>query len=388
MRILIYTGKGGVGKTTVSASTAYSLAKQGKKVLIMSTDQAHSLQDSLEYQLSNEPQEVYKNLYALEIDSVEESKKIWGNLKDYFKQIISEKANGGIEADEALLFPGIDEIFALLRVLEIYKKNEYDVLIIDCAPTGQSLSLLTYSEKLQMLADTILPMVRNVNSVFGSFISKKTTVPKPRDIVFEEVANLIPKLNELQEILRDENTTSVRIICTPEQIVFEEAKRNYTWLELYGFNVDAVYINKIYPEKALTDYFEPWKALQNKNLNLIEENFLNQKIFKLELQSEEIYGEKSLDKISQLLYENINPDEIFFKKQSFYIEDIQGTRTLIIPLSFAKQEEISMFKEGNDIIISWLNETRRFHLPEKLCRRNISQYVYENGKLKISMDYD
>ena len=142
MRIIIYTGKGGVGKTSIAAATASHLANLGKKVLLLSTDQAHSLQDSLDHPLTYYPQEVFPNLEAMEIDSTEESKKAWGNLRDYLRQIISEKANGGLEAEEALLFPGLDEVFALLQILEIYQENRYDVLIVDCAPTGQSLSML------------------------------------------------------------------------------------------------------------------------------------------------------------------------------------------------------------------------------------------------------
>ncbi|WP_101473570.1 ArsA family ATPase [Fusobacterium sp.] len=388
MRILFYTGKGGVGKTTISAVTGNFLASNGQKVLVMSTDQAHSLEDCFAKKLSSEPKEIYKNLYAMEIDPVEEGAKVWTNMQQYIKEIIYKKANYGIEADEALMFPGFDEIFALLYILKVYEEKKYDVLIVDCAPTGQSLSMLTYAEKIQMIADAVIPMVKNINSIFGSFISKKTSVPKPKDIVFDEFSALVERLTKLYKILKNQEETSIRIVTTPEHIVIEEAKRNYTWLKLYGFNVDAIYLNKLYPAEMLTGYFSDWEKYQQESIEIVQESFHKQKIFMLELQNNEILGKEKLDDIGEIFYTICNPLSIFTKTEDFFIEDKNGTRTLCIELPFVKdRDEISVFKDGNDIVISWLNETRRFHLPEKLRKREISDYIYEYGYLKIKMDY-
>ena len=389
MRILIYTGKGGVGKTSIAASTAVKIARTGKKVLVMSTDQAHSLGDSLCMELGTEPGEVFPGLDAMEIDPTRESRRAWGTLQDYLRQLISQKANGGIESDEVLLFPGLEELCSLIRILDLYEEGNYDVLVVDCAPTGETLSLLRYPERLSVLADRLLPMVRGVTSIFGGLISRKTTVPKPRDMVFAEFDTLVKRLNALQKILRDRSVTSMRIVTTPERIVLEEARRSFTWINEYDFGVDAVCINKIYPEEAMKGYFEGWQQMQRESLQLAAESFPGRRQFSLLLQDAEIRGIPALEKAGDELYEGDDPAQIYCREEAFRMEyDLKtGIRSLIISLPYADAEEIRTEKEGDDLILFVRNEVRRLRLPDILCRRDLDGQTFENGELTIRFGY-
>lgn len=387
MRIILYTGKGGVGKTSISAATARFISQFGKKVLIMSTDIAHSLGDSFDLNLSAEITKISNTLDAVEINPVVEGKKAWKNLQNYLKEIIINKSTEKIQVEEALMFPGLDELLALLFLLDRYEEDYYDVIIVDCAPTGETLSMLSYSENLQVLVDKIIPMLRNFNSAIGSFISKKTSVPKPRDIVFDELEILIKRLEGLQAILRNRNITSVRLVTTTEKIPIDEARRNYTWLQLYDFGIDAVYINKIYPKSAFEGYFVEWENIQKENIKIVKESFINQKIFYLELQEEELRGIAMLDKISDSLYSNTKAEDIFCNEESFYITEEKGTKIFIVNMPFADIEDIFVKKDENDLILSFKNQVRRFHLPDSLKRREITDYTYLDGKLNIRLDY-
>ena len=388
MRILFYTGKGGVGKTSIAAATAVSLAHRGKKVMIMSTDQAHSLGDVFECPLDGSAKRVTEGLDALELDPGAEGRKAWGNLKDYLRQIISDKANGGLAAEEALLFPGLEELFSLLKILEICDEDAYDVLIVDCAPTGETLSLLRYPERLCVLSDSILPSIRSMNRAFGGLISRKTTVPKPRDEVFAEFERLVKQLNRLQEILRDRQRVSLRIVATPERIVLEEARRSYSWLQAFDFGVDAVFINRILPAEALKGYFEAWIPLQEKSLQLARESFPGQRIFPLELQSRELRGIPRLLDAAHLLYGEEDPSGVWCTETAFRMEDEMGTRKFIVHLPHLQKEDIGVAQDGGDLILTIRNETRRFHLPDRVSRRRASGWTYDGNELCIHMDYD
>ena len=194
MRVIIYTGKGGVGKTSMAAATACEIAKRGKNVLVMSTDQAHSLGDSFDCKIGKEPTNIAENLYAMEIDTVYESEKSWRNIKDYFKQLLTIKGGNGIEVEELLVFPGLEELFSMFKILEVCENGCYDTIIVDCAPTGETLALLKYPERLSGMLKKVLPVKRASVKSVGPVVEKVMNIPMPQDNVFDDIEYLMDKM--------------------------------------------------------------------------------------------------------------------------------------------------------------------------------------------------
>lgn len=390
MRIILYTGKGGVGKTSIAAATAYKLAREGKRVIIISTDQAHSLGDSLERKLGPEPVTVAKNLDALEVNVVKESEEAWGNLRGYLKQLLTTKANDGMEADELLVFPGLEELFSLFKILDIYEKNQYDVLIVDCAPTGETLSLLKFPEMFGTLVETVLPVKRKAAKTVGPVVERVTKFPMPKDNVFDDIERLMAKLERLQVLMLDKELVSIRIVTTPEKIVIKETKRNFTWLHLYDYNVDAIIVNKVYPKEALEGYFNQWVKLQEEGLAELQDSFRDIPMFTLMLQKNELKSLPVLKAVSGF-YGDIDPVKVLAAQKIFSISpvgDNDGSYKMEIYLPFAEKDEMELGQKNGEIQLAIKNEKRCFALPDALKGLEIVSAKLEKGILSIKFSKD
>lgn len=387
MRIIFYTGKGGVGKTSVAAATACKLADQGKKVLVMSTDQAHSLGDSFGKKLTGEPLQLKENLYAMEIDAVSESEKAWGKLRGYLKELLVSHAQNGLEAEELLVFPGLEELFSLFKILDLYEGKEQcaslDLLIIDCAPTGETLSLLKFPEQFGNLLRTLLPVERTMARVAGPAVEKVAKIPMPKDDVFEELTHLVDKLERLQLLMNDRAVVSLRIVTTPEKIVLREAKHNFTCLHLYGYQVDAIIVNRIYPQHALEGYFQAWIFQQEESMRELKESFGEIPLLTLELQDHELQGIEALTEAAGLLYGDKDPMDIFFSDCLMKTEKQNGGILLKLSLPFAEKEEIDLEASGTELMITVKNERRRFMIPDMLKGKEVAGARFHEGWLMV-----
>lgn len=384
MRIILYTGKGGVGKTTIAAATACKISSENKKVLILSTDQAHSLSDSFDIKLSNEPKEVSKNVYAMEIDTIKENEKVWGDLKTYINKLMVLRSEESIETEELLVFPGFEELLSLIKVKEFHDSGEYDVLIVDCAPTGETMSLLKFPDLFKVWMEKIFPIKRKTAKILGKPIESVLKIPMPDDSVFDDIELLYNKIDELHSIMLDKEKVSIRIVTTPEKIVVKEAKRSFSYLHLFDYNVDGIIINKIFPKESIKGYFEKWEQIQSESIKDVEESFKGLPVFKVELLNSELRKYNKLNKLGDSLYGDINPGEILFKKKIFELSENKEGYVLSINMPFVDKRELELLQKDGEITIAIKNEKRKILLPTKLQGKGIVGAKYEAGQLNIS----
>ncbi|HHV11400.1 MAG TPA: ArsA family ATPase [Clostridiales bacterium] len=383
MRVILYTGKGGVGKTSIAAASALKLAGEGKKVLIMSTDMAHSLGDCFDRKLGKEPVPVAEHLDAMEIDVVYESEKSWGHMKDYVKQMLMVKSEGGIEVEELLVFPGLEELFSLFKLLDYYEQEQYDVIIVDCAPTGETLSLLKYPQMLYGFIEKVLPVKRKSAKLAGPAVEKLLKIPMPEDSVFDDIEYVMEKMERLQKLMLNQEVLSLRIVTTPEKIVIQESKRNFTCLHLYNYNVDAVIVNRIYPDCAMQGYFSKWMEMQEEGMREIKESFSEVPKFYMELQKTELRTVPILTEAAGELFGDTDISKVLFQQEIFEVVQQVDYRALKILLPFAEKSEMDLMQKENEIILSIKNETRRFMVPREFVGAEIERAKFEGGYLVI-----
>lgn len=382
-RIIVFTGKGGVGKTSIAAITACKIAEEGKKVLIMSTDEAHSLSDSFNLKLTNEPTEISKSLFGMEIDVVKENEVIWGNLQGYLKDLVTAKSEETIESEELLVFPGLQELISLIKIKQFADENSFDVLIVDCAPTGETMSLLKFPDLFKTFMKKVFPMKRKAAKIAGPIVEKTIKIPMPDDETMNEIELLYDKIDGLHKLMLDKTRTSIRIVTTPEKIVVTEAKRSFSFLHLFNYNVDAIIVNKIFPESSIDGYFSIWKEKQNQGIKDIEDSFRGIPVFKMELMETELRGYNTLNKMGMVLFNNKHIEEVLFKEKIFEIIKEENKNVLAVYLPTVNKDELNLYQKGDELIISIKNERRNLVLPSRLQGQEITKAKYDNGRLNI-----
>jgi arsenite-transporting ATPase len=384
MRLILFTGKGGVGKTTLSAATALLSAKKGFKTLVISTDAAHSLSDSFEVPLANMPVKIAPNLYGREVNALEEIEKKWGDIKAYLTEFFASQGINSIEAEELSVFPGMEELFSLMEIRNYRKTKDYDVIIVDCAPTGDTLRLLSAPEITNWYLKHIFPIQRTAAKAVRPVASRFLPFPFPEDNIFEAMKKLTLQLAEMKEILEDAKRTSIRLIINPEKMVIKEAQRAYTFFNLFGFSVDLIIVNRMIPRQVEDPYFLHWKAIQEQYYHTIEEIFAPLPLLSLSLFSREIVGLPLLEEIAQEVYDDRDPTELFFSQKPIQIEKVDGRFILSLNLPFVEKEALDLTQKGEELIVRAGSFKRNILLPRILLHHSIQGAKFEGERLRIT----
>ena len=383
MRIILFTGKGGVGKTTSAAATALRCAQEGYKTLVVSTDPAHSLSDALNVELKPEPVQIAENLWGQEFDVYYSMKKHWDNMRNLMLTIFRWRGVKNIVAEELSVLPGMEEASAFLWIEQYYREKTWDVLIIDSAPTGETLTLLSLPQVMQSWINKALPKLA-IKTV-GSIIRKTSGVPIDKG--FEELDKLFTKLENVQKIMLDPSVCSIRIVANPERMVIQEAKRAYTYLQLYGYNVDAIIVNRILPEEmgGAGSVFEKYIKSQAEYLQEIDESFSPLPIFKVQHVGQEVFGLELLDKIGRSIYGELDPKKIFHRESPFAVIEEKHHYVISMHLPFIGSSDFKLNKYGDELVINLGGRRKSVFLPRFANYLELDGHEFKDNWLKVRL---
>ncbi len=376
MRVILYTGKGGVGKTTVSAATAVACAARGRRTIVLSTDAAHSLADLFEQKIGPEPVRITKNLYACEVEVYHELAKNWGAIRAYIKHFLASRGYGDVIADELSVMPGMEDLFSLLRLLEIEESGEYDTAVIDCAPTGATLQLLGFTDVFEWYMSRFFDLERRLVRAIRPMAERVIKAPLPGDEVFGQVEQLYRRMVLIKALLTDPNRASVRLVLNPEKMVIAESRRAYTCLGLYGYPVDAVVINRRLPPEV-DGYLAEWLGIQQKHLDVIQHSFAPLPLLSCRLFPREMTGLKAVEAVAAEIFAQYEPDQVLFARTPFELEAKNGLYEMRLYLPGVSKKEIQLFVKDGELIVNAAGFRRHFLLP-----RQLNGYIVAKARLE------
>jgi len=383
-RTILYTGKGGVGKTSVAAASARRSAAAGLRTVVLSTDPAHSLSDAMELDLGADPTPAGPNLWGQEVQAQREMEANWKSVQDWLGQILSERGVMDIAAEELTVPPGMDELFSLLQIKRHHESGKYDVIIVDCAPTGETLRLLSFPEIAKWWLEKVFPVERRMVAAARPIAKAFLDMELPGEQVLAEVNSLVRNLIAMNDILRNSKRASIRLVMNADRMVINEARRTFTYLNLYGYLTDAVIVNRLFPDEVAEGYFGPWRERQAERLVDISEGFAPVPVLQARYFADEVVGPDMLDRLGEELFTEHDIAALLLDEQPHeFAEGMNGETTLRIPVPFAERSEVSLKQVGSELIVVAGREKRTLILPPALARRRTCGAKLSDGALEV-----
>ena len=392
MRILLFSGKGGVGKTSLAAATGLQLSRLGYRTLVMSVDPAHSLADSFDLETAlfhgktGDPYRIDDHLAIHEVNIQKEIKRHWREISSYVISVLRTTGIGEVEAEELAILPGMEELSAMMYVNQFRREQRYDVIVLDCAPTAESMRFVSMPTTLEWYMKHIFPLQRGILKAVRPIANRVSPVELPTDRYFANVQDLFGKLEGVGELLEDPRVTSVRLVTNPERMVLRETQRAFVYFSLHGLAVDGVIVNRVLPDAVTDAWFQEWRASQARMLEEIETYFAPVPVRRVPLFTHEVLGRERLEELARALYaEGEDPAAITRTEAPYTFSKRDGHYEVRLQLPFAAKGEVGLFKKGDELVVEIGTLRRHIGLPTSMAALSPSRARLENRILTVEM---
>jgi arsenite/tail-anchored protein-transporting ATPase len=387
VRILLFTGKGGVGKTTVAAATALRAARTGLRTLVCSTDPAHSLGDAFDVPLGDTPCPIpgvgRDALQAQQLDARARLEASWAEVREYMTSLLDWAGADTVEAEELAVIPGLDEVFALADIRAHAQSGDYDLVVVDCAPTAETVRLLSLPDVLGWYMQRVFPAHRQATRAARPVLSRLVTIPIAGDHVFKAVRRFYDRLDGVRDLLTDGAVTSARLVVNAEGLVVAEARRTFTYLSLFGYHVDAVIANRLLPAAITDPWFASWKATQRRHLESIRDAFSPVPVLQAGLAGDEVVGVERLAELATEIYGATDPSARLSHVEPFRVDPVGDALVLSMQVPFVDRSDIELGRSNGELLVAVGSHRRAVVLPESLARREVSSARMTDGRLEV-----
>ncbi|HKD49269.1 MAG TPA: TRC40/GET3/ArsA family transport-energizing ATPase [Candidatus Acidoferrum sp.] len=392
MRILLFSGKGGVGKTSLAAATGLRLAELGYRTLVMSIDPAHSLADSFDldtdlfHSQTADPLAINDRLSILELNIQKEVKRHWQEISSYVISVLRTTGISEVEAEELAILPGMEELSAMMYINQYRRENRYDVVVLDAAPTAESMRFISMPTTLDWYMKHIFPFQRNLLKAVRPIANRVAPFELPTDNYFANIRALFEKLEGVNEIMEDPNTTSVRLVTNPEKMVLRETQRAFVYFSLHGLTVDTVIVNRVLPHEVKDTWFNEWHSSQDKVQRELEEYFAPVRVRRVPLFAHEVLGQQRLQEVAKVLYaEGEDPSAVTQTEKPYTFEKRNGRYEIRLHVPFATKSEIGLFKKGDELVVEIGTLRRHIGLPRSMATLVPARARLESRVLTVEM---